>query len=59
LLATGSYDGTIKLWDVATGAALMTFRGHQSFVKSVAFVADGRTLVSAARDRTVKWWDVP
>ena len=47
-LASGSYDETIKLWDVATGRSIATLTGHSRFVNSVAFSPDGRTLASVS-----------
>ncbi len=58
LLATGSYDQTIKLWDIATGAEIKTLSGHNGGVFGLAFRPDGKILASASGDRTVKLWDV-
>jgi endonuclease YncB( thermonuclease family)/tricorn protease-like protein len=57
-LATGSYDNTIKLWDVATGKERGTLTGHTNSVHSVALTPDGKTLASGSQDDTVKIWDV-
>ena len=57
-LASGSYDETIKLWDVARGTELRTLHGHSDWVWSVAFSPDGSTLASGSFDHTVKLWDV-
>ncbi|MSV35495.1 MAG: hypothetical protein EXQ47_07850 [Bryobacterales bacterium] len=59
--ASGSYDKTIKPWDVATpGRArlLASLDGHSAGVRSVAFSADGKTLASGSDDKTIKLWDV-
>ena len=58
LLATGSLDNTIKIWDVASGREIRTLNGHSSGVRSVAFSPDGRSLASGSYDTTVKLWDV-
>ena len=41
-LATASYNGTIKVWDVVNGGALLTPGGHAGWVSFVAFSQDGR-----------------
>ena len=56
-LASGSHDGTVRLWDAATGAELRRLEGHTSYVTSVSFSPDGRTLASGRDDNTVRLWD--
>jgi hypothetical protein len=59
LLASGSADKTIKLWDVATGREVRTLTGHIDDVNSVAFSPDGRLLASGSLlDATIKLWDI-
>jgi WD40 repeat protein len=47
----------ISLLDVATGRVLREFRGHSDAVRSLAFAADSKTLVSGSHDKTVRIWD--
>src|SRR5262249_47382318 len=51
-------DNTLKLWDAASGALLRTFKGHSSWVRSVAFSPDGGRVLSGSFDGKVKLWDV-
>jgi WD40 repeat protein len=57
-LASGSFDRTIILWDVATRRSIATLTGHSDSVYSVAFSPDGQTLASGSFDRTIILWDV-
>ncbi|MFE5395644.1 AAA family ATPase [Streptomyces sp. NPDC056568] len=62
LLATASYDRTVRLWDVSDAARpepLGTpLTGHTSWVSAAVFSPDGRTLASASDDGTIRLWDV-
>ncbi len=57
-LASGSWDKTIKVWDVVTGTELRTLTGHSDRVRSVVYSPDGRYLASGSWDKTIKVWDV-
>ncbi|KAL4906724.1 putative E3 ubiquitin ligase complex SCF subunit sconB [Aspergillus multicolor] len=55
ILATGSYDTTIKIWDTDTGEELRTLRGHESGIRCLQF--DDTKLISGSMDRTIKVWN--
>jgi WD40 repeat protein len=56
VLASGSGDNTIKLWNKYTGDLLRTLTGHGSVVWSVAFDSIN-ILASGSWDNTIKLWD--
>ena len=57
MLASASWDQTVRLWNVNTGRHLRTLTGHTSEVMSVVFSPDGQTLASASWDGTIRLWN--
>ena len=58
LLASGSDDRTILLWDCGTGAVRERLRGHSDAVLALAFSPDGELLASGGREGTLNVWNV-
>lgn len=58
LVVSGSLDGTVKIWDLATDRERVTLVGHAGPVWSVWVMDDGETIGSRSQDGTVKLWDV-
>jgi guanine nucleotide-binding protein subunit beta-2-like 1 protein len=54
---SGSWDGTLRLWEINSGKTTRRFVGHTKDVLSVAFSVDNRQIVSGSRDKTVKLWN--
>jgi guanine nucleotide-binding protein subunit beta-2-like 1 protein len=54
---TGSWDSTLRLWDLNLGVTTRRFVGHTKDVLSVAFSADNRQIVSGSRDKSIKLWN--
>jgi WD40 repeat protein len=59
LLATGGYDNTLRLWDVALGRQLAVLRGHASTVERLAWSPDGNTIYTGSGDATCRIWHAP
>jgi len=54
-LATGLFDKTIRIWEVATGTEIRVLRGHKDFPKSLCYSRDGRRLLSVSRKAAIIW----
>ncbi|MBP3954850.1 hypothetical protein J8F10_06080 [Gemmata sp. G18] len=57
LLASGGYDYTLNVWEVATGKRLWTAPEQGYYVTSVAFSPDGKTLASTAQVKSAQLWE--
>lgn len=58
IIASASWDKTIKLWNLETGELVNTLTGHNDGINSIAFTPDGETLISGSEDKTIKIWDI-
>jgi WD40 repeat protein/tRNA A-37 threonylcarbamoyl transferase component Bud32 len=57
LIATASYDKTVRLWDISHGFSIITYHGHWDRVQSVVWSSDATRIASAGDDGTVQVWD--
>jgi len=57
LIASGSNDMTVRIWDTANGQLLHTFEGHRQRVRALSWSSDSTKVVSISRDRLIMAWD--
>lgn len=57
-IASGSFDGSVRLWHGRTGKFVATLRGHVGAVYQLAWSGDSRMLASGSKDSTVKVWEL-
>lgn len=57
-LATASFDGTAKVWDVKSGKLILDIDSHKGELTSIDYSPDGKFLATASLDGTAKIWDV-
>lgn len=57
-IATGSRDGKVKLWTAQAGLCFVTFSEHRAAVTGVEFTKQGKVVVSASNDGTVRAYDM-
>lgn len=55
---SASGDRTLKVWNLATGAAERTLIGHDDWVEAVAVTPDGQRVISASRNGILKVWNL-
>jgi WD40 repeat protein len=57
LLASGSFDKTIKIWNISLSQSLITLNGHDKEVLSLQFLSND-ILASSSNDKTIKIWNI-
>ena len=58
LIASGSLDKTVKVWDAQNYTCVKTLEGHKGTVLGVCFSCNGKLVGSCGEDETVKIWDL-
>src|SRR5262249_29865134 len=55
---SGSWDATLRVWDLESGQSVRTLEGHTGWVNALAMTPDGDRVISASVDRTLRVWDL-
>jgi WD40 repeat protein len=56
-LATGSFTGTVNIWDAQDGEPIRSLLGHRGIIYDLAYSSDGKLIASASEDGTAVVWD--
>ncbi|CAF4952803.1 DDB1- and CUL4-associated factor 13 [Pieris napi] len=56
VLASGAFDGEIRLWDLASRKCTRNFVAHEGWVRAICYTPDGDTFSSVGDDKTIKTW---
>ena len=57
-VVSGSFDKTVRIWDVESGDCIKTLEGHTFGVNGVSFSPNNQYVVSGSNDKTVRIWEV-
>ncbi|XP_075217570.1 DDB1- and CUL4-associated factor 13 [Lycorma delicatula] len=57
VLASGSYDGEVRLWDLSQRSCMRSLQAHEGYVRGLVFTPDGSKLLTIGDDKTIKMWD--
>jgi platelet-activating factor acetylhydrolase IB subunit alpha len=57
MLASGSSDLSVKIWDLKTNSCYRTLVGHEHTVSAIEFSSHGDFLISVSRDKLMKFWE--
>ena len=58
LIASGSEDATVRIWDSSDGSLVRELIGHMEIVNDLSFSPDGTILASASNDGSIRFWEV-
>ncbi len=58
-IASGSFDGSVQIWDWYTGDTIFIYRGHSAPVYTAAWSPNGAYIASGGHDKTIQVWEAP
>lgn len=55
---SGSFDRSVRIWELSTGRVVRTLAGHSDWIMGVAVMPDGRRIISVSQDSTLVMWEL-
>lgn len=56
-ILSGSYDGEVKVWDIAQRTCLRSFTAHEGIVRSLTYNSDAKHFLTVGDDKTIRTWN--
>lgn len=56
-IVSGSYDGEVRIWNLATGKCRRPILAHDGIIRGVTYVPNGERLITIGDDKTIKTWN--
>lgn len=56
-IATGAYDGELRIWNLAQRTCIRSFLAHDGVLRGITYIPDGKRFITVGDDKTIKTWN--